>query len=528
MSELQFPINPVIGQEYDFPPYKYYWDGVKWKTKGIGYNPVNDLRNEVAGSAREAIRRSYQEAGYNLVDGSFELGGTLQSSSDVLLHQLTGKAYAWAESFPKVVAPGTDPAAVAGFVMRSDAGLRGELSSADGAKEVGFKSRTQYQKNKDIRDIRDFGASKTASAEVNGEALDAMLAEMIADGDLCGHIRERYVVDRTANLNQQGMALIGASGWGSGLHLDAGSADTEVINVSARLCRVDDMLLTSANKVGVLLGSSASSAQVFKSKGLITKGNSVGIKHVNGNSAVITDFFAESDVVGYSAQAVNVGNINGCYIQARAYGCTTGFEILDNSTSPSNTAFMHNFLRWTAEGNTYGIRDRTTVSGVCRYNYGFLYAEGNSSINFDLNSWQPNWWAISNPNNEVFDLAGKQIGVDTRGLSISQIIGHGSQGIASKAFTGSSSLSGFASTYVVTNTSAGTVSATLSFASYMPIGSTVTIWKTDNTPGITPLAPSGITFIGDTGTFGVYVSTGIAELMVHKISETQCILKKYA
>lgn len=47
MSELQFPKNPTVGQEYDFAPYRYYWDGVKWKTKGIGYNPVNDLRDEL-------------------------------------------------------------------------------------------------------------------------------------------------------------------------------------------------------------------------------------------------------------------------------------------------------------------------------------------------------------------------------------------------------------------------------------------------------------------------------------------------
>ena len=47
MATIQFPANPVLDQEYDFPPYKYYWDGVKWKTKGIGYNPVNELRTEV-------------------------------------------------------------------------------------------------------------------------------------------------------------------------------------------------------------------------------------------------------------------------------------------------------------------------------------------------------------------------------------------------------------------------------------------------------------------------------------------------
>ena len=41
MSELQFPKDPIVGQEYDFPPYKYYWDGIKWKTNGISYIPLS-------------------------------------------------------------------------------------------------------------------------------------------------------------------------------------------------------------------------------------------------------------------------------------------------------------------------------------------------------------------------------------------------------------------------------------------------------------------------------------------------------
>ena len=118
MSELQFPKNPVVGEEYDFPPYRYYWDGIKWKTKGIGYNPVNDLRDELeprisANESKvfEALRRSYAEAGYTLVDGSFEESGTLADSSDVLLHKATGAAYAWSGAFPKVVNAGSTPSA---------------------------------------------------------------------------------------------------------------------------------------------------------------------------------------------------------------------------------------------------------------------------------------------------------------------------------------------------------------------------------------------------------------------------------
>lgn len=130
MSELQFPKDPIVGQEYDFAPYKYYWDGVKWKTKGVGYNPVNDLRDELEprisdneSKVFEALKRSYAEAGYNLVDGSFEAGGTLVNANDVLLQESTGKAFSGPAG---TVAAGTNPAS-GGFVDRSGELLRSAL-----------------------------------------------------------------------------------------------------------------------------------------------------------------------------------------------------------------------------------------------------------------------------------------------------------------------------------------------------------------------------------------------------------------
>lgn len=65
--------------------------------------------------AREALRRSYAEAGYNLVDGSFEAGGTLVNSNDVLLQELTGKGFTGPAG---TVAASTNPAS-GGFVDRS-------------------------------------------------------------------------------------------------------------------------------------------------------------------------------------------------------------------------------------------------------------------------------------------------------------------------------------------------------------------------------------------------------------------------
>ena len=125
MSELQFPKDPTVGQEYDFAPYKYYWDGAKWKTKGVGYNPVNDLQDELEprisnneAKVFEALRRSYAAAGLNLVERSFEEGGVLTSITDVMI-TASGAGYSWGgPEFPHNVSKGTAPALTPGFVRR--------------------------------------------------------------------------------------------------------------------------------------------------------------------------------------------------------------------------------------------------------------------------------------------------------------------------------------------------------------------------------------------------------------------------
>lgn len=41
MSTLQFPSNPIIGQQYSYPPYMYFWDGEKWKTIPTNGQTIN-------------------------------------------------------------------------------------------------------------------------------------------------------------------------------------------------------------------------------------------------------------------------------------------------------------------------------------------------------------------------------------------------------------------------------------------------------------------------------------------------------
>lgn len=92
-------------------------------------------------SAREALRRSYAEAGLTLVDGSFEVGGTLTSTSDVLLYEANGQAYSWTGYYPSgeyVVFPGTNPASSPEFVIKKNVTLRDDLGKKSGAGIIGF------------------------------------------------------------------------------------------------------------------------------------------------------------------------------------------------------------------------------------------------------------------------------------------------------------------------------------------------------------------------------------------------------
>jgi hypothetical protein len=155
----------------------YAWGGPFPKTVPAGTDPAlvgsgYIMRSSrLAGvQAREALRLSYAEAGYNLVDGSFEAGGTLVNANDVLLQERTGKAFSGPAG---PVAAGTNPASGA-FVDRSGA-VYGAANLADiSAGRYGLGARLRV---KDLGDslwvivvggvvdgvtVRDAGGGKTA------------------------------------------------------------------------------------------------------------------------------------------------------------------------------------------------------------------------------------------------------------------------------------------------------------------------------------------------------------------------------
>jgi hypothetical protein len=126
MATLNFPSNPTIGDIYEFEPYRYTWDGEKWKTIGIGYNPAAKLSPTV----RSSLKRLASEAGYNLVDGSCEDGATLANTGDVVWHQLSG-AYYIPNSYPQNVLPGFNPVGNVNWTAVTSISLKSLIESGD-------------------------------------------------------------------------------------------------------------------------------------------------------------------------------------------------------------------------------------------------------------------------------------------------------------------------------------------------------------------------------------------------------------
>lgn len=118
----------------NYPGFAYSYDaGAHVLTFGtpleVGDMVVLMLSGEVAGNipvntsagflAIEALRRTYADAGYNLVEGSFGRGGTVTTATDVLLNEVDGKAYSWGGTLPKTVPLNSTPETTGGVGVNS-------------------------------------------------------------------------------------------------------------------------------------------------------------------------------------------------------------------------------------------------------------------------------------------------------------------------------------------------------------------------------------------------------------------------
>lgn len=132
-----------------------------------------------------ALKRSYEEAGFTLVDGSFEAGGVISSPTEVLLFEADGHAYSWSGSIPgggKVIPVGSTPVTAGGvgtglWLDRASVSLRSQLAASNGASLLGIGSdRTQASKNAEWVSITDFPGIVGDSNETGTVGTDCTVA----------------------------------------------------------------------------------------------------------------------------------------------------------------------------------------------------------------------------------------------------------------------------------------------------------------------------------------------------------------
>ena len=399
------------------------------------------------------------------------------------------------------------------------------------ANQMLYRNRTGFQKLKDVRDIRDFGAIPLGDSAVNTDAMNAAIAEAIADGDLSIRARGRYTFADTILLNSQGLHLDLGSCWGNRFSLDAGSSADALMRVDARLVVVNGgMLIAPSNKI--VLAVDGSNAQLFKSHQTVVREGLYGVYHEKANSSEITSMFIESCTYGYVMEPSGNGDTNGCFLSGRSFNCEFGFDMrVNKAPTGAGKDPLHNTIHWSCEGNTVGFKQRGGY-----YNELHIYSEsnnrvstmGNTNTNYDTDG-SGNLWFTKNPDNTPDIIKEKAAGWNTTGTNIQLVAPRRQSGAQIRDFAVSGGLvQEGARVYVITNSSGSTRGLTLSFISNMGIGDSISVFKTDNTAGFTLTPPSGITLLGDTGTFGAFVVSGVAEMTVTRISSSQCIVQQHS
>ncbi|WLW41413.1 hypothetical protein LJIJOHLM_00121 [Escherichia phage KKP 3954] len=120
-------------------------DGADLIQSSNGNTVQEELNNNLLND-REQWRRSLAEAGLTLVDGSFEEGATVSTSTDAVWYIAGGQCYTWDSDLPKIVPTGSTPDStgevkLGAWVSVGDASLKENISSEGGDRYVhGFSN----------------------------------------------------------------------------------------------------------------------------------------------------------------------------------------------------------------------------------------------------------------------------------------------------------------------------------------------------------------------------------------------------
>lgn len=177
--------------------------------------------------AREALRRTYLEAGYNLVEGSFEQGGVLLSKHDVLLHETSGLVYGWVGLFPqegKNIAVNSTPDSTGGVTKTTWREVSGYI--LPGA--VAFSSQLRFIINGKITELVSddplFSSVPRVIISVPTSANQYGGYDIVTDTGIFEFITPTNAVMRGKNGFPTNTQYINPIGWGANTESDATSA----------------------------------------------------------------------------------------------------------------------------------------------------------------------------------------------------------------------------------------------------------------------------------------------------------------
>lgn len=143
---------------------------------------------------REALRRSYAEAGYSVV-GTFQAGFTLVNPNDVGIDETTGKGFTGPSG---EVLPGTDPIGV-GFVDRSGEVIRNQLSTSV-LKLIGARFALR-----DVISLMDYATGDGVSDDI--AAMDQAVAAAPNGAIIISPPGKTYAISRTWEVNKSNLKI---------------------------------------------------------------------------------------------------------------------------------------------------------------------------------------------------------------------------------------------------------------------------------------------------------------------------------
>lgn len=149
-------------------------------SKDVDGNPALVVTDPIRGVnyTNATLDGLFSDIAFKPVNGSFEDGGTLVNRWDVLLYETNGSYYQWTGAIPVgglVVSAGSSPFdsggnLLPGWVDQTDLTLRNQLKTENFGllvddsnilvkrNEIGAITRNQHDKNKDVINVKDFGA----------------------------------------------------------------------------------------------------------------------------------------------------------------------------------------------------------------------------------------------------------------------------------------------------------------------------------------------------------------------------------